>query len=131
MAVAASGWPAPIGTDGKDGLAAAARAVIDGELGSTGLNATRLCQLLGVSRSTLHRLFEVDGGVQAYVRSRRLEAVRSVLADGGANEPLHLLAERFGFSDSAHLSRLFRSRFEMTPTEFRGRIRNEQPHKRP
>lgn len=131
LAVTASGWPVSLDGSSRDGLAVAARAAIDRELGSAGLNATRLCQTLGTSRSTLHRLFEADGGVQAYVRNRRLEAVRAALADGGGCEPLHALAERYGFSDSAHLSRLFRSKYEMTPTEFRHRVRNDHDAKCP
>ncbi len=116
---------------GRSSLALAARAAIERELGSAGLNAAWLCRVLEISRSTLHRLFESDGGVQAYVLGRRLEAVRAVLADGDANEPLLALADRFGFSDSAHLSRSFRSRYEMSPTQFRALARNNQSPERP
>ena len=55
--------------------------------------------------------------MQAYIRGRRLEAVRLALADPAAREPIYTLAERFGFSDAAHLSRLFRARYGLTPSD--------------
>jgi len=106
---------------------AAARAVrlsIESRLGSAGLTIANLCRELGISRATLHRLFETEGGVQAYIRQRRLEAVRLALSDPDSLEPIHALAERFAFSDAAHLSRLFRSRFGLTPSDHRARARD-------
>jgi AraC-like DNA-binding protein len=111
---------------GRDGLASAARALIERELGASILSIPRICSTLGISRSTLHRLFEAEGGVQAYVRSRRLEAVRRALADPASFEPIHMLAERFGFSDAAHLSRLFRAEYGMTPSDCRAEAREEK-----
>lgn len=131
LAVASTGrGVAPDGAS-RDGIGAAARTAIERELGSASFNVARLCQTLGISRSTLHRLFEEDGGVQAFIRGRRLEAVRSALSDATSREPLHMLADRLGFSDSAHLSRLFRSRYGMTPTDFRHHVRNGNGLKRP
>jgi AraC-like DNA-binding protein len=100
-------------------LAIAARREIEGQLGSPSLNVANLCRRLGLSRSSLHRLFEAEGGVQAYIRERRLEAARLALADAGSREPIYVIAERLGFSDAAHLSRLFRERFGQSPSDFR------------
>lgn len=89
---------------------------IEMNLGSSLLTATNLCRKLKVSRSTLHRMFEADGGVQAYIRNARLDAAKSALLAPIGNSRIVDIAERFGFSDSAHFSRLFRDRFGDTPS---------------
>ena len=96
-----------------------ARAEIELRLGLPSLNATSLCQRLGISRSALFRLFTDEGGVQSYIRHRRLEGVRMALAEPLRRESINELAYRFGFSDSSHLTRLFKARYGETPTAFR------------
>lgn len=108
---------------GARGLSLMARAAIERSLGSPTLGPARLCRSLAISRSTLHRLFEQEGGVQAYIRRRRLEAARVALEETGSDEPIHMIAERLGFSDAAHLSRLFRSRFGLSPSDCRAEAR--------
>lgn len=98
-----------------------ARREIQAHLGSPALTVANLCRKLGVSRSTLHRLFEASGGVQAYIRDMRLEAARQVLLNPESVERIGDLAERLGFSDAAHLSRLFKARFLETPSDCRAR----------
>lgn len=98
---------------------ALARATIEAGLGQPSLTIAGLCRQLGISRTSLHRLFEEEGGVQAYIRGRRLEAVRRSLIDPLGREPIYAIAERLGFSDAAHLSRLFRARYGLTPSDFR------------
>lgn len=100
----------------------AARALIDAHLESASLTIARLCRELGLSRTSLHRLFDDDGGVQAYIRNRRLEAVHQALTRAGSDDPLHVLADRYGFSDAAHLSRSFRARYGVTPSAYRRQL---------
>lgn len=102
-------------------LAMRARSEIQRNLGSPALNVAGLCRRLGVSRSTLHRLFEAEGGVQAYVRNLRLDEARTALLRGPMDRRIGDIAERLGFSDAAHLSRLFRQRFGESPSECRAR----------
>lgn len=97
------------------------RKEIQANLGSPALTITNLCRKLGVSRSTLHRLFEAGGGVQAYIRDMRLEAARQLLLNPENAERIGDIAERLGFSDAAHLSRLFKARFGETPSDCRAR----------
>jgi len=104
----------------------AARQSIEQRLGSPALTIANLCRELGISRTTLHRLFEADGGVQAYIRRRRLDSVRLALADPAGVEPICALAERFAFSDAPHLSRLFRARYGLTPSAYRAWARSER-----
>jgi AraC-like DNA-binding protein len=105
------------------GMAVRARAEIAANLESHSLSVASLCRRLNVSRSTLHRLFEGEGGVQTYIRSRRLSAARIALLDPHNEERIGAMAERLGFSDAAHLSRLFRTRFGETPSQCRARCK--------
>jgi AraC-like DNA-binding protein len=100
----------------------AARALIDVHLGSANLNIVRLCRDLDISRTSLHRLFEDEGGVRAYIRNRRLEAVHQALTQPGSDEPIQDLADRYGFSDAAHLSRAFRERYSVAPNAYRRQL---------
>lgn len=101
-----------------------ARDEIERRLESPGLNVDHLCRALGISRTSLQRLFEEEGGVGTYIRGRRLEAVRRALADPYNRETIAALADRFGFSDAAHLSRLFRARYGSAPSDYRAGIRD-------
>ncbi len=76
-----------------------------------------LCRALGASRSRLFAAFQGDGGIQAYILGQRLERVRTALADPA--EPIGNIAHRLGFGDAAHLSRSFRKRYGMAPSEYR------------
>ena len=100
-----------------------AERVIAARLGSATLTVANLCRWVGVSRSRLYRLFEPDGGVQAYVRARRLERVVAELAADGPRGRVNDIAERWGFCDAAYLTRVFRETYGMTPGEFRALAR--------
>lgn len=110
---------------GARAAALLARQEIERLLGSPALSVAGLCRTLQVSRTGLHRLFEADGGVQAYIRGRRLEAARRALADPDRSEPIQLIAEQLGFSDASHLSRLFRNRYGQAPSELRALNRRD------
>lgn len=110
-----AGEPQPV-----PGAAARAREEIRANLESPSLTIANLCRHLKISRSTLHRLFESEGGVQTYIRNSRLDAARSALLDARNDERIGGIADRLGFSDAAHFSRLFRARFGETPSQCRG-----------
>jgi AraC-like DNA-binding protein len=120
LAVGASGREVSLPASGRAAaMLIAAREEIERRLESPSLTIANLCRALGISRTTLHRLFEPEGGAQAYIRTRRLEAAKRLLADPGNMEPIYAVAERLGFSDAAHLSRLFRARYGLTPSDYR------------
>ncbi|WP_174297017.1 helix-turn-helix domain-containing protein [Sphingomonas bacterium] len=100
------------------GARLAAEAVIEQKLGSSTLTIGNLCRWSGVSRSTLYRLFDAEGGVQAFIRSRRLAHVAEELRRD-SRERISDIAERWGFCDAAHLSRLFRHSFGRSPSDYR------------
>lgn len=85
-----------------------------------------LCRALGVSRSRLFAAFRSDGGVQTYVLDQRLERARTALAELELGEPIGNIAHRLGFGDAAHLSRSFRKRFGMSPSDYR-KLRAVEP----
>ena len=74
----------------------------------------------------LHRLFEDEGStVSGWIRQRRLEGCRRDLADPSrCDETVTSIGSRWGLTNSAHLSRLFREAYGVSPTEYRA----EQQH---
>ncbi|NIJ30760.1 AraC-like DNA-binding protein [Sphingomonas insulae] len=119
MAVCASvgGVPAD-GGQHERGLRHQLCAAIEQHLGSPSLNTVRLSRMIGVSRSTLYRLLQDEGGVQAYIRTRRLARVATALRDGD-RDTIAALAERWGFCDAAYLGRAFREVYGLTPGDYR------------
>ena len=91
---------------------------IDQHLHDDDLGAPRLQQVFGVSRSQLYRQFAELGGIQHYIRNRRLQSVLRDLC----NEPQQSIAEiieRHGFSNERQFQRAFRARFGMTASQAR------------
>lgn len=85
-----------------------------------GLTPQSICSAFRISRTALYRLFEPTGGVAAFVRERRLVAIRDkLLAQQRSRTPLHELAERYGFSSPSHLSNSYRQLFGHRPSEAR------------
>ncbi|PCH74823.1 MAG: DNA-binding protein [Rhodobacteraceae bacterium] len=72
----------------------------------------------GISTRYLHDLFrDVNGTVSQHIRDQRLIAARDRLAASGSVR-IADVAYRFGFSDQAQFSRLFKARFGVTPSDF-------------
>lgn len=104
-------------------LRASARRKIEQHLHEP-LSVEQLCSLLGLSRSTLYRLFEPLGGVRAYVQERRLRRSASLLmADLRQQLRICDIAYRCGFASEAHFSRAFRERYGMAPSAARRQLR--------
>ncbi|WEK52720.1 MAG: helix-turn-helix domain-containing protein [Candidatus Kaistia colombiensis] len=82
-----------------------ARSFIDAHLGSERLDSDAICNALGVSRRTLYRLFDKEGGVQHYIQARRLERIRSRLTDANETRRISEVAAEFGFVRSDHFAR--------------------------
>lgn len=93
---------------------------IEENLGLGRLTPERLCTDLRLSRSQLYRQFEGDGGVEAYIRRRRLDRSLRMLADPAlAERRIGDIAYEAGFADEAHFSRLFRQHYGLSPRAFR------------
>jgi len=78
-----------------------------------------LCRLVGMSRSSLYRLFEGVGGIARYIQSQRLLEARAVLSDPANTQPISEIAEDLCFADASSFSRTFKREFGHTPGEVR------------
>lgn len=97
------------------------RAFIRQRLHEPGLTPGTIAAAHHISVSYLHRLFQADGTpVAAWIRQQRLEGARRDLADGAlATIPIHRVAARWGFSQPAAFTRLFRTTYGVTPRDYR------------
>lgn len=94
---------------------------IERHLSEPDLGVASIARALGCSRRTLHKLFEGEPHtVSRMIWERRLERCRSELVDPAmAARSITEIAHFWGFSDSQHFSRAFKSRFGSTPRECR------------
>jgi len=105
----------------NDGLFAAAQRHIRRQLVNPDLSADAVAAAIGCSRATLYRLFaDRELTVQGYVRELRLQQfMRFLQREKNKTVPIHILAMRCGFYDGSNVSRVFRRRFGVSPSEAR------------
>lgn len=86
------------------------------------LSVDQLARLAGMSRARFADAFKETMGQSpmAYVRDRRLEAVRRALEAG--ERDLARIAVRCGFSSHAHMSTSFRIAFGLSPSAYRAKF---------
>lgn len=97
-----------------------AQARIERSLGDGDLSVAALAGNLGVSRAVLYGLFSEHGGVQSYIRERRLHRCYEILNGGDrTDETIGAIALSMGFRSEAHFSRAFKERFGLSPRELR------------
>jgi AraC-like DNA-binding protein len=97
----------------------AVQRVIQRGLENPALGAASIAAETGVSRATLYRLLAPHGGVESFIESRRLSAVRTLLDRPDDASPIADLAARFAFRSEADLRARFRDRFGVTPAAYR------------
>lgn len=89
-----------------------------GVTGDAALSPERLGRTFGLSRASLYRCFEPRGGVERYVRDRRLLRCLKALGESeGRRGDVRRVAERWGFHDTGNFHRGFRARFGVAPAE--------------
>lgn len=109
------------------------KSVVERLMTEPGLKPERIATEAGISVRYANALLGDEGtSLERYVNERRLQRCHNALED-----PLHQhrtigdIAFKWGFSDIAHFSRRFKSRYGMTPTEFRqqsARLRIKTPN---
>jgi AraC-like DNA-binding protein len=96
-----------------------ARNYIETHLLESDLTPAAISEAMGLSRSTLYRLFEPLGGVTAFIWERRLHLARAALLDPRRSSRISEIAFECGFSSESHFSRSFRKAFGMRPSDLR------------
>ncbi len=111
------------------------RKYIDTHLEDPNLGPHQICELFNMSRATLYRMFEPDGGVRRRIQDRRLfSAIWDLAISGIRRGRLSQVAERWGFSSDANFNRAVKLAFGRPPgtlfkTGYRGNLdRGGQMH---
>ncbi|GGK37494.1 helix-turn-helix domain-containing protein [Nocardia camponoti] len=102
-------------------------AFVRGHYRDPDLTADTIAKACAISRRTLYRLFESDGGIGQLVRQLRVERACALLRQF-PDRPTWTVSHQAGFSSERQFFRVFRASVGMTPSEFRrrsdvGRIR--------
>lgn len=97
------------------------RSFVEQRLSDPELRPEIIARAFGISVRYLHSLFaDQDTTLGGWIRHRRLEACRRELGrSGSAKQTIAAVAHRWGFTDAAHFSRLFRASYGMSPREWR------------
>lgn len=111
----------------REALIQRARRFVDARIGSGKIDIALLAAELGLSRSSLYRMFEPYRGVEAFVTERRLAHARKALTDPNDVRRIGIIAASCGFDDHSSFSRLFKRRYGMTPADLRNRGRLARP----
>ena len=119
--------PRPSAAEARSPVRQRVRAYIEAEpMGA--LSLERMCDALGLTRSTINRAFKAEGGVMAYDRRRRLVALHGRLSDPTESRGIAELGYDYGFPEKTHLSRAFREAFGYAPSELRRQATAMSPH---
>ena len=111
--------------DLRDGYGAARLQLIQAQvlehLGDDGLTIASVARRSGLTPKQVQRLFAPTGMTFAeFVLEQRLLLVRRLLSGlGRRREKIGSIAHDAGFGDLSYFNRTFRSRFGMTPSEWR------------
>jgi AraC-like DNA-binding protein len=85
------------------------------------LSPRRAAEHFGISARYVHKLFAVSSTTfSSYVLAKRLEHIRGdLLSSSCRNQPISILAYRWGFNDLSSFNRAFKNRFGCSPSQFR------------
>jgi AraC-like DNA-binding protein len=91
------------------------------------LTPAKVAEANSVSIRHLHNLFQhSDATVTKWIWERRLKAARdNLLNPAMADRSITEIAFDAGFNDSAHFSRTFKARFDISPSQLRRKVQQE------
>lgn len=94
---------------------------IQQHLNDPGLSPGTIAAAHGISLRSLHRLFrDSESSAARWIRACRLDRCRRDLVDPQFHSrPVHAIAARWGLSDPAHFSRVFRDTYGLSPHAYR------------
>lgn len=106
---------------GRNGLYRRCLGFIRGNIADGRLSPDMIASAVGISVRSLHRIFAENGvPVLECIREERLAAsVTHLQNPGSADISISEVAHRTGFRSHSHFSHAFRTRFGMTPTDWR------------
>lgn len=124
----AKGAEGAIVRETRHAMLAAIKRHIESRLGDAALNGNSICRQFGLSRATLARLFEAEGGLAHFIQQRRLHRA-FVMLGSTAHRHWRLIdiALECNFSSDATFIRAFRKLFELTPGDVRRMARSDVP----
>jgi AraC-like DNA-binding protein len=98
-------------------------AYIRAHIADADLNHAKVAAAHHMSERTLHRLFDESGQtVTELIRSGRLDGILADLqSPASAGDAISRIAARWGVHDMPHLTRTFRARYGISPSEARPR----------
>jgi AraC-like DNA-binding protein len=113
----------PRADSGRRVLLARIMAFIEDQLADPELGPEPIAAAHYISTRYLHKLLHDEGRtVAGWIRTRRLDRCRRDLADPLlAGRPVGAIGARWGFTDAAHFSRVFRAAYGSSPRAYRGR----------
>lgn len=92
---------------------------VERHISDSSLRTSLIAKKLGVCEHHVQKSFARFGTTPtAYIHDRRLRAARDRLLDPTFDGTMTDLAYDLGFSDSAHFSRRFKARFNVTPSHY-------------
>lgn len=95
------------------------RQTVQMHLRSPTLGPEAICKMVGISRSSLYRLFTYEGGIMHYIRRQRLLHAHAALSDPLDRRTILAISEDLCFTDATSFSRAFRREFGISPTDVR------------
>jgi AraC-like DNA-binding protein len=107
----------------QDAMMLRIRAYIETRLSDPDLTPGSIAEAHGISRRYLFKLFAAeDLTVAGWIRTRRLErCARDLATSPTAEQPISMVAARWGLLDCRHFSRVFKAEYGETPRDFRRR----------
>jgi AraC-like DNA-binding protein len=99
------------------------RTYIENRLSNPELTPDSIAEAHGISRRYLFKLFAAENlTVAGWIRTRRLEhCARDLASPASTEQPISMIAARWGLLDCRHFSRVFKTVYGETPRDYRRR----------